>query len=323
MHGIHTGDFGSLGVQPLDPDRADTPALRAGGEEMDRATEVRDADDASQLSRGRSRLGRRRALGFARRHKVVSLISSMLLIDSLVVGGLTGLQVRRAVALSTDTPSGMISMDPSNRPALVGVTLTYTTGEVTKDNGCSYTPPPMSLSPSEVSVEADQIAVDSTTCQAEWQIGTPLADQSAKASSSTSTSSGNYKAWETDIIGLVTTSVQSNLSWAHNDVCDTSPNGGVDWWWRSGTGWQTPTNKKVQLLTNSNTCATTVEVTADADYKNVAWCWPVPPSVTTHYRNIHVFGGIHGALWNDGTSVVSHSFSCGPLYEHYHLTRTT
>jgi hypothetical protein len=231
--------------------------------------------------------------------------------------------------------TAMVTMRAADRPALVHVHTFTTRGTRGPSGGCTFGVPKLTLAPNQTSVEVDQIGIEAATCQAKWQMGTPVAAahptsharsisapagganvSRGPATRTLYSGSGYYKGWITDVANITLTSDQSNLSWSYNNTCAKSVAGGAEWTYHGSTGWNPPYNndaKKYLVCDHA-------EVTSDATFNNTGFCWPITTYNT--YKNINVFGGHKGSLYNDGTSVISYSGACAPLYIHSKLQRT-
>jgi hypothetical protein len=271
-------------------------------------------------------------MGKVSRNRLIGIVGFALLASSVLT---------TTAMASAAASSGMASMARADRPVLRNVTTFTTKGNVVPGGGCSVVAPALSLAPGESAVEVDEISVDPATCDARWQKGTPAGSPTGPRSTSTShltrralskgqrsapttaaaaatlhTGGGWFKGWITDAINLELTGVQSNISWTYNNTCVKSGGGSATWTWHGSTGWNPPYNKSVKkyLLCSH------AETTADADFNNTGFCWPI--TTYNKYRNVNVFGTYNGTLYNDGTSTASYSGACAPLYFHWKLQRT-
>ena len=207
------------------------------------------------------------------------------------------------------------------------------------DGACVNSAPVLSLAPGQRSVSADVVAADPATCDVTWQIGAPstsipsaarpadgtsaqspatvvTAPAAATVSPATTYSASGYeRAWFNDAPGLELNEVKSNLSFSYNRSCVTSSSGSGYWWWRSGSGWEPPTNKGSWIATSCNNS----KVWSQADYKNTGFCWPYTSN--THYRGVSVQGRYDGYLfgWVDSWSWNA----CLPFSFHSQLVRVT
>lgn len=200
------------------------------------------------------------------------------------------------------------------------------------------------LLPGEKAIEARQIAQNVRACTTIWEMGTPMGVTDGEApppegttateySTASSTAhpapgarpvsasgsgSGYEKAWQTDIVNLTVNSVQSNLSWSWSGGCTQSGSGSVNYYWRSGSGWEPPYNNSSGIY---RICPF-AQVSSQADYKNTGFCFP--NTVYSHYRDILVVGYSDGGFAG-GVGTVNHSGNggCAPLYDHYKLVRVT
>lgn len=229
-------------------------------------------------------------------------------------------------------------------------------GTRNSQGGCDFTPPDvLTLAPGQRAIEIDQVSIDLAACTTVYEVGVPAVgpatagqptDMSTLTASSVPTShgpagpvpgrrapsppgsvqplsysgsgSGYEKAWQTDIINLTVNSVQSNLSWSWNAGCTQSGAGSVNYYWRSGSGWEPPYNNGSWIYRNCSYA----QVWSQADYKNTGFCWP--NTVYSHYRDIQVAGWFDGGFAGS-VGTVSHSGNggCAPLYDHWKLVRVT
>jgi hypothetical protein len=127
--------------------------------------------------------------------------------------------------------------------------------------------------------------------------------------------SGYERAWFEDVVGLELNEVKSNLSFSYNRSCVTSAAGSGYWWWRSGTGWEPPTNKGAWISTTCNNS----KVWSQADYRNTGFC--AGYTSNTHFRGVTVQGRYDGRLfgWVDSWSWNA----CLPFSFHSQLVRIT
>lgn len=252
----------------------------------------------------------------------------------------------------TTTPTVLVA---SGSPQLTDSRLEPVQGTRNSQNGCDFTPPDaLYLSPGQQAIQIDQISMDLTNCTTVYQIGVPVLDstdgESADMSTLTADSvpssqgpagpvpghrgratpgsvrtlsysgsgSGYEYAWQTDIINLTVNSVKSNISWSWNAGCVQSSAGSVNYFWRSGSGWEPPYNNGSWI---NRTCSY-AHVWSQADYKNTGFCWP--NTVYSRYRSIAVAGWFDGGFAGS-VGEVSHwgNGGCAPLWDHWQLVRVT
>lgn len=224
----------------------------------------------------------------------------------------------------------------SSEPLMDSHSLTMV-GRHTKDGGCEFFYPVLTLERDQVALQARQVSTDFTNCLTVVEIGEPLLidldseqldgtsqttlskplGQEAKESTSLSSASGNYKVWWEDIINLDVTSVQSNISWSYDGTCVTSASGSANYWWLTASGWSK--NSSSSVITTG--CASRV-VKSDATYKNGAFCWP--GTVWNYYDDVSVQGTKSNGLSGWVTSTyTTYPFACPTLHYKTQLTRVT
>lgn len=212
------------------------------------------------------------------------------------------------------------------------------------NGSCVNSSPVLSLAPGQYAVSASVKSADASTCDVTWQIdaatttrlATPVrpadgssVEERAKvvvaapaatgsggvSPAATYSGSGYERAWFEDVVGLELNEVKSNISFSYNGSCVTSASGSGYWWWRSGTGWESPTNRGSWISTSCNNS----KVWSQADYRNTGFCWPYTSN--THFRGVTVQGRYNGYLygwvdnwwWN----------ACLPFSFHSQLVRVT
>ena len=82
--------------------------------------------------------------------------------------------------------------------------------------------------------------------------GPPATSSAEVSTAATYSGSGYERAWFEDVAKLALNEVRSNVSFSYNGSCVTSASGSGYWWWRSGTGWNPPTNKGFWISTTCN-----------------------------------------------------------------------
>ncbi len=145
--------------------------------------------------------------------------------------------------------------------------------------------------------------------------GPPATSSAEVSTAATYSGSGYERAWFEDVAKLALNEVRSNVSFSYNGSCVTSASGSGYWWWRSGTGWNPPTNKGSWISTTCNNS----QVASQADYSNSGFC--LGYTSNTHYRGVTVEGRYDGYLfrwvnswwWN----------ACLPFSFHANLVRVT
>jgi len=230
-----------------------------------------------------------------------------------------------------------------SNPTLVDATQVTLPGQLI-EGGCSFDAPKLTLAPDQQAVEADQIAVDPSTCNAIWQVGTPEAVvstpdvdagaelvgasasagaicndcTSAKAKKLTS-SSGYERGWVTDPPGITLASTKSTLSWSYDGTCVRSGSGAYQYYWHSSTGWSKPKNPYSYIYSYCDYD----QVSSGADFEdNNFWtdpCWPMDTWIHFHY--IDVYGWFDGTL--GGEYSIFMNGDCVTLYIHHQLKRET
>jgi hypothetical protein len=261
----------------------------------------------------------------------------------LAAGALVAIPVNAGAA--PNPGSTMLRPAAETLPMLANSTTQLVQGAHNAAGGCDFTPPDtLRLQPGQQAIELRQIGIDLTNCTSIYETGTPQETSTADADGTTlsavsdparatgkapqspgvqplsysGSGSGYEKAWQTDIINLTVNSVQTNVSWSWNYGCTQSGAGSVNYFWRSGTGWEPPYNNGSWI---TRTCDY-VWVRSNADYKNTGFCWP--NTVYSHYRDIAVAGWFDGGFAGS-VGTVSHSGNggCAPLWDHWKLVRVT
>ncbi|MCL6549587.1 MAG: hypothetical protein K6T37_01075 [Acidothermus cellulolyticus] len=118
-----------------------------------------------------------------------------------------------------------------------------------------------------------------------------------------------------DVVGLELNEARSNISFSYNGSCVTSASGSGYWWWRSGSGWEPPTNKGSWISTTCNNA----KVWSQADYRNTGFC--LGYTSKTPFRGVtvqgrydgYLFGWVDNWWWN----------ACLPFSFHSQLVRLT
>jgi hypothetical protein len=206
-------------------------------------------------------------------------------------------------------------------------------GTTDGNGGCTFTPPKLTLAPSERAIQADQISLNTANCTAVWQIGTPtdLANASppdlstlravgAVGESSPgvalTSSSGDMQGWLEDVVGLTLTRDRTYLSWDWDGSCTYSVGGSAAHYWSSESGWETPWGTGVWT---SQDC-TLATAWSQGTFRNQGFCWP--STVMSYYSGVTARGCWDGTLGGSIDSAYN-TGSCLPLWQHQQLVRTT
>ncbi|MFI6496642.1 hypothetical protein [Nonomuraea typhae] len=230
-------------------------------------------------------------------------------------------------------------------PAPAGAELVILSGKKTGADGCVI-PIELKATPGDRVVRADETRINLRTCQLEVAVRrgddvpkTPATQPSPdvatkeagpaepakieepapsqlrpaqKAKAGWTRTTGYFRTWWTDPIGLTVNSTRNNVSWDWNNVNCVSPGwGSANYEWLSGTGW-------AQLGENFQNLYGCTDQRSEsyAHYANQAFCGIAIPAAHVYYPRNYVRG-----WWNGEMSGYTDSYAdsgCSFLLTRHH-----
>jgi hypothetical protein len=207
---------------------------------------------------------------------------------------------------------------------------------------CAFQLPSLELSPKQRVVQSRQTSIDYSTCVSTYVTGVPITgkpvpveasgseeyaastaapsrpdDRASRTRSLLATSSGYYRIWWEDFVGLDLHTTKSIINWTWNGSCVTTGSGSNYWWWQSATFWR----KISGSGTFGGNCASRHNTTT-AHFRNSVICSDVFLTTNSYYNGVRVAGAYNGTLsaYNYGTSSTG---ACLPLHWEQELVRTS